>query len=67
VWLPTVVLVAEDAISTHGGELERLQLPALLLGVAGDLDSQRFGPRVVRLRGEATPDAILDALRDLGE
>ena len=26
-WLPTVMLVAEDALSTKGGELDRLQLP----------------------------------------
>ena len=66
-WLPTVLLVAEDAVSIQLGELERLQLPVLLLGDANDLDSQRLGPRVVRLRGVATPDAIVDALRDLGE
>ncbi len=67
VWLPTVMVVAADAVSTQGVELERLQLPVLLLGDAEDLDSQRLGARVVRLRGEATPDAILHALRDLGE
>jgi PAS domain S-box-containing protein len=66
-WLPTVMVVAEDAVSTKGGELERLQLPVLLLGDAEDADPQRLGPRVIRLRGGATPDAILDALRDLGE
>jgi hypothetical protein len=66
-WLPTVVLVAEDAVPAAGGELERLQLPVLILGGGDDLGPERFGPRVVRLRGEATPDAILDALRDLGE
>ncbi len=66
-WLPTVMVVAEDAVSTTGGELERLQLPVLLLGDTEDVDPQRLGPRVIRLRGGATPDAILDALRDLGE
>ncbi|MCJ7756151.1 MAG: hypothetical protein MUP13_16440, partial [Thermoanaerobaculales bacterium] len=66
-WLPTVILVAEDAVSTTGSDLERLQLPVLLLGGAEDLGPQRLGPRVVRLGGEATPEAILDALRDLGE
>ena len=66
-WLPTVMLVAGDAVATKGGELERLQLPVLLLGDAEDVGPERFGPRVVRLRAEATPEAILDALRDLGE
>ena len=66
-WLPTVMLVAEDAVSTKGGELDRLQLPVLLLGDAEDDGLERLGPRVVRLRGTATPEAILDALRDLGE
>jgi PAS domain S-box-containing protein len=66
-WLPTVMLVAEDAVSPKGGELERLQLPVLLLGDAEDVAPQRLGPRVVRLRSAATPEAILDALRDLGE
>ena len=66
-WLPTVMLVAEDAVSTKGGELDRLQLPVLLLGGAEDFGTQRLGPRVVRLRAEATPEAILDALRDVGE
>ena len=67
VWLPTVMLVAEDALSTKGGELDRLQLPVLLLSDAEDDGLKRLGPRVVRLRGAATPDAILEALRDLGE
>jgi PAS domain S-box-containing protein len=66
-WLPTVMLVAEDAVPTTGGELERLQLPILVLGDRQDLGLERFGPRVVRLHGEATPDAILDALANLGE
>ena len=66
-WVPTVVVVAEDAVSTAEGELERLQLPVLLLGDAEDVAPQRLGPRVVRLRSAATPEAILDALRDLGE
>jgi two-component sensor histidine kinase len=66
-WTPTVLLVAEDSVSTAKSELERLHLPALLLG---EVEYERFagmGPRVVRLRGVATPDAIVDALRDLGE
>jgi PAS domain S-box-containing protein len=66
-WVPTVMLVAEDVVSATGGELQRLQLPVLLLGDAEDISPERLGPRVVRLRGEATPGAILDALRDLGE
>ena len=66
-WLPTVLLVAEDAVSTSGTELERLQLPVLLLGNAKDDAFKHLGPRVVRLRGQASPDLILDALRDLGE
>ena len=66
-WLPTVLLVAKDAVSTTGDELERLQLPVLLLGEVEDEHLEGMGPRVVRLRGEATPEAILDALRDLGD
>jgi hypothetical protein len=66
-WWPTVLLVAADAVPTTGGELERLQLPVLLLGEVEDAGPERFGPRVVRLRAEATPEAILDALRNLGE
>ena len=66
-WLPTVMLVAEDAVSTKGGELDRLQLPVLLLGDGEDAGPEHLGSRVVRLRAEATPEAILDALRDLGE
>jgi len=59
-------LVAGDAVSTSGRELERLQLPVLLLGDAKDDGFKHLDPRVVRLRAEATPKAILDALRDLG-
>ena len=66
-WVPTVVVVGEDVFSTERGELERLQLPVLLLGDAEDVPPQRLGPRIVRLRSAATPEAILDALRDLGE
>jgi PAS domain S-box-containing protein len=66
-WAPTVVVVAEDAFSTAGSVLERLQLPVLLLGDAEDVGSGRLGPRVVRLGAKATPEAILDALRDLGK
>ena len=65
-WTPTGG-VAADAVSTKGRELERLQLPVLLLGDAEGDGLERLGPRVVRLREEATPDAILDALADLGE
>jgi signal transduction histidine kinase/HAMP domain-containing protein len=64
-WAPTVVVVADDAASAGGNELDRIKLPVLLLG-SGD-DTWALGPRVVRLRAEATPEAILDALRDLGE
>jgi len=66
-WVPTVVVVAEDVFSTERGELERLQLPVLLLGEREGATQQPLGPRVVRLRSAATPEAILDALRDLGE
>ncbi len=66
-WLPTVLLVAGDAVSSTGSELDRLQLPVLLLVDGEDIGPERLGPRVVRLRAEATPEAILDALRDLGE
>jgi hypothetical protein len=62
-----VVVVAEDVFSTERGELERLQLPVLLLGEREGATQQHLGPRVVRLRSAATPEAILDALRDLGE
>lgn len=65
-WAPTVVVVAEDAFSIAGGELERLQVPVLLLGGKEDVGPQHLGPRVVRLT-EPTPEAILDALRHLGE
>jgi hypothetical protein len=64
-WTPTVVVVASDAGSAAGGELERLKVPVLLLGVTAEAGA--LGPRVVRLRAEASPEAILDALRDLGE
>jgi hypothetical protein len=63
-WTPTVVVVAEDAAAGEG--LSRLKYPVLLLGEGADLDTAQLGPRVVRLT-EADPDAILDALRDLGE
>ena len=66
-WAPTVVVVAGDSLSTEGGELDRIKVPVLLLGGDDDLGGRDFGPRVVRLRGEATPETILDALRDLGE
>jgi len=66
-WLPTVMLVAEDAVSIEGGELDRLQLPVLLLGDAEGAGLKHLGSRVVRLRAEATPEAILDALHGLGE
>jgi PAS domain S-box-containing protein len=66
-WTPTVVVVADDAASTIGNALNRMKLPVLLLGDAEDEGLQALGPRVVRLRAEATPEAILDALRDLGE
>jgi len=66
-WAPTVVVVAEDVAATVGNELDRMKLPVLLLGDAGGVDPHRFGPRVVRLRGAATPEAVVDALRDLEE
>ena len=66
-WSPTVMLVAGDVASSAGDELERLQLPVLLLGDAEEFSPQHLGPRVVRVRTEATPEAILDAVRDLGE
>ena len=66
VWSPTVLLVAEDSVSAQRDQLERLQLPVLLIGDAKEVDTQNLGPRVVRLGGEAMPEAILDALRDLG-
>ncbi len=65
-WSPTVVVVAADAAPGAAGELERLKLPVLLLGQVEDLGMERLGPRAARLT-EGTPDAILDALRDLGE
>jgi len=64
-WTPTVVVVADDAASVGGGELERLKVPVLLLG--GAEEGRDLGPRAVRLRTGATPQAILDALRDLGK
>jgi signal transduction histidine kinase len=66
-WTPTMVVAAGVAASTVGGELERMKLPVLLLGDADDVGPRPLGPRVVRLRAEATPETILDALRDLGE
>jgi signal transduction histidine kinase len=65
-WTPTVVVVAEDALSPALGELDRLQVPVLLLGEAEGFDADRLGPRLVRLRSGATPAAVLEALRDLG-
>jgi hypothetical protein len=61
-WTPTVVVVAEDAVTGQG--LGQLKFPVLLLGKAVGVDTAQLGPRVVRLT-EATPDAILGALRDL--
>jgi signal transduction histidine kinase len=66
-WNPTVVVMAADAVAAAGGELDRLQLPVVLIGEVGDDRLPAFGPRVVRLHGEATSEAILDALADLGE
>jgi PAS domain S-box-containing protein len=63
-WTPTVVVVAEEAIA--GAGLGRIKCPVLLLGEAAGVDTAQLGPRVVRLT-EATPEAILGALRDLGE
>ncbi len=65
-WRPTVLVAAEDAASVGGTEFNRLQVPVLLVGGAGEDDAESLGPRVVRLRADATPEAILDALRDLG-
>jgi PAS domain S-box-containing protein len=65
-WTPTVVVVAGDAPSLTMRELDRLQVPVLLLGEAEGLESGRLGPRVVRLRSGATPETIFEALRDLG-
>jgi signal transduction histidine kinase/HAMP domain-containing protein len=64
-WTPTVVVVADDAGSARSGELDRLKVPVLLFGDAED--ARALGPRVVRLRTAATPDAILDALSSLGD
>lgn len=64
-WTPTVVIVADDVVPVGSGELDRLKAPVLLLGDADTTPT--LGSRVVRLRAEATPEAILDALRDLGE
>jgi len=66
-WAPTVVVLAEDAASTAFRELGRVQAPVLLLGDVEGTDLEALGPRVVRLRAEATPEAILDALRNLAE
>jgi hypothetical protein len=58
-------VVAADAVRGAEGELERLKLPVLLLG-DGAIDRETIGPRVVSLHAEATPEAILDVVRDLG-
>jgi two-component sensor histidine kinase len=65
-WMPTIVVVAEDALPTSLSAISRLQVPVLLLGEAEWFESRRLGPRVVRLRSGATPTAIVEALRDLG-
>ena len=44
-----------------------MKVPVLLRGEPEDGGPGHLGPRVVRLRTGATPEAILDALRDLGE
>jgi hypothetical protein len=61
------VVLAEDEASTAFRELGRVQAPVLLLGDVEGTDLEALGPRVVRLRAEATPEAILDALRNLAE
>jgi hypothetical protein len=66
-WVPTVVVLADDVASKAVQELGHVQAPVLLLGGAEGVDLEALGPRVVRLRTEATPEAILDALRDLAE
>jgi hypothetical protein len=65
--VPTVVVLADDVASKAVQELGHVQAPVLLLGGAEGVDLEALGPRVVRLRTEATPEAILDALRDLAE
>jgi signal transduction histidine kinase/HAMP domain-containing protein len=65
-WMPTIVVVAEDALPTSLGAISRLQVPVLLLGEAEGIDAENLGPRAVRLRSGVTPEAVLETIRDLG-
>jgi signal transduction histidine kinase len=65
-WTPSVAVVAEDVLGgATGWMLSRLQLPVLLVGGSVGGGGEDWGPRVIRLGSEATPGAILEALRDL--
>jgi hypothetical protein len=66
-WAPTVVVVAGDVASTLGHQIDRFKVPVLLLAEAGGGGDGQLGSRVVRLGAAASPEVILDALRDLGE
>jgi hypothetical protein len=67
-WTPSVAVVAEDVLGgATGWKLSRLQLPVLLVGGSDEGGAEDWGPRVIRLRSQATPEAILEALRHLGD
>ena len=66
-WMPKVVVVSGLRGSDAGGDrLRRLQLPVLLLGETGASDPTVWGPRAVRLAKADAPEAVAEALRDLG-
>lgn len=66
-WKPKAMVVS-GARGTDAavGRLRRLQLPVLLLGESESRGEGGWGPRAERLRSDESPEAVIEALRDLG-
>ncbi len=66
-WMPKVVVVSgAPGSDAAANRLRRLKLPVLLLGEAKSDGDGGWGPQAVRLRSPVAPEAVIEALRDLG-
>ncbi|MFV2073289.1 MAG: ATP-binding protein [Thermoanaerobaculales bacterium] len=65
-WAPTVVVLADrQAASEDSRRLRELRVPVVVLA-QGEGDPAASGRTSVRVESTADPEAVLDALRDLG-
>jgi hypothetical protein len=66
-WTPKVMVVSGARGSdAAAGRLRRLQLPVLLLSESESGGEDDWGPRAVRMRSNDSPEAVIEALLDLG-